>query len=180
MTEKDSPPARLNERSFRRYESVIFKAVTTFPAAFEVATSQPNAYACGLRNALKSLYQFQWQTTVPHNLFLELYESHKIVVREATGKVVIGDRHTTKERPAALPLESGLIIKPHSSEAAKPVVNINSSATVANVLCDLAAKRAFTYPIVLRGLTDEDATELNASFDISLERTSMPGEWLLT
>lgn len=176
----NAAPARLNERSFRRYEPVIFKAVTTFPVAFAVATSQPNAYACGLRNALKSLYQFQWQTTVPHNLFLELYESRKIVVREATGKVVIGDRYTTKERPAEAASASGLIIKPHRSEAASPVVDVSNLAAVASILCDLAAQRTLACPIVLSGLTDEAAAELNQSFDVLLERTSAPGEWLLT
>lgn len=173
------PPARLNERSFRRYESVIFRAVTTFPAAFEVATPQPNAYACGLRNALKSLYQFQWQTTVPHNLFLELYASRKIVVREATGKVVIGDRHTTKERPKAVgPPASGLIIKPHRSEADSPIVDVNTRVDFA--LCGLATEYVLARPVILRGLTDEAATELKQSFDVLLERTSVPGEWLLT
>lgn len=178
---KPTPPARLNEKSFRRFEKALYKSVTTFPNALIVQTTHPNAYACGFRNAMKSLYHFQWETVVPHALFIKLYEAKEIVVREAAGKVVIGSRWTTKATEEEGEAEkSGLIIKPHfPGESQEDVVVDFQIATGPWIVCYLASKQVLTQPVTLRGLTTEAATELSQSFDILLE--PLPnGDWLLT
>lgn len=178
---KPTPPARLNEKSFRRYENLLYKVVTTFPNVVTLSTTHPNAYACGFRNAMKSLYTFQWETIVPHNAFLKLYEAKEIVVREATGKVLIGSRWTTKATEEEGEAEkSGLIIKPHiPGESQEDVIVDFNIATASWAVCFLASKQLLTQPITLRGLTVEAATELSQSFDILLE-PQPNGDWLLT
>ena len=86
--QQSKPPARLGEAVFRRFEKVIYKTVTTFPSQIVVETKSPNAFACQFRSAMKSLYHFQWQTNIPHNQFIKLYEAKDIVVREFMNNAV--------------------------------------------------------------------------------------------
>lgn len=179
-TQQATPPARLSEKVFRRHEDTLFKVIDNFPGAFEFIADKPNAFACTLRSAMKSLYQYKWETKIPIDHFMRLYEAKEIVVRELSGRVRIGSKETTRERVIvkdfALSQESGLIIKPHGEERLK--IDVKNTAHV--VLCSLAAEGVLNAPILLSGLTVEAATELLQSFDIVLEKTGTPNEWLLS
>lgn len=170
IEQKPQPPARLNERNFRRFEKTLFQVVTTFPKPIVVTTQAPNAFACQLRNAMKSLYAFQWQTTIPHTRFLALYEQKEIVVREQIGKVIIGSRQTTRD---PIPEESGLIIKQHGGEFH------SFGRDSAFLLCCLADKRLLTQPVRIEGMTADDAQNLQQQHDILLERQE-DGSYILT
>lgn len=171
MSTKGTPPARLSERCFRRFERTIFEVMTRFPTPVVVETTNPNTFACQLRSAMKSLYQFQWETTVPHTRFLALYESKEIVVREMPGKVVIGSRQSTRD--PLLP-QSGLIFKQDSSAASFDALSLACDA-----LCALAGLRLLSAPLTLTNLSDVTAERLQQDYDILLEKVG-DGVWTLT
>lgn len=60
------PAFQLTEKSFRRYEGQIKSIVDSFPnpTAFNPAPLSPNTYAARIRDAIKSLETYKWETVV--------------------------------------------------------------------------------------------------------------------
>ena len=92
-------PHRFSEKSFRRYEGIIYASVERFPQPTVVnpldITLSAETVRGRLRDAITSLKTHSWQTTIPMDVFLKIHDSIVVSLRP-DGKVVVGDKDTVK------------------------------------------------------------------------------------
>ncbi len=93
-------PHRFNEKSFRRYETIIAQVVRVFPKPLPINPADLDLAAetvrGRLRDAMTSLAENNWLTKVDLVLFNQIHS--KIVVSlRSDGMVVVGDKDTVKE-----------------------------------------------------------------------------------
>jgi hypothetical protein len=174
-----------SEKQFRRYEHIIERIVSAFPAA--VAFSPANAnlraitFACRLRDAMRSFQANKWQSVINHTRFCEIADLIVVAQRnhpERGPTVIAGSRE------ALNPME----VIPVCSVA--PAVNANAVETLPlpllnlpdeylQTLCYLADARALRRPLRVTISSPELAAKLEEQFDISLDPQSIPNQYIL-
>jgi len=78
-------PWRFRESSFRKYEQSIASIVKSWPLPVVFhPTSSPETFSCRLRDAIKSLREHQWPTTILMSQFFAICDEIVVGVRGDT------------------------------------------------------------------------------------------------
>src|SRR5574343_1036611 len=87
----NAPQYTHRESVFRRYESAIAEIVSKWPkpVIFE-PTRSCETFSCRLRDAIASLRNNQWQTTIPMAPFLQICDEITVSTSVVPGKVAVG------------------------------------------------------------------------------------------
>lgn len=153
-------PYRFREQSFRRYERVIESVVNQYPICFSVNPKDQGytylTFSNGLRNAMASLLKYNWQTTINMARFRELYPKKIEVVEGEDGLLIVRDKNTTKQPQTP--------ITPVASRN-DWIFNLGDE----NLIFRLAELKLLTQPILIEKMGKDEASQLEASFDIALE-----------
>lgn len=175
-----SLPARFSEPYFRRYEQTIAQIVDAWPQPvdFQIAGSV-TTFACRLRDAMKSLTENKWPTTMVNmDVFNEIHPSpkdKKFVVQELPNGIVrVCDSNLLISKDSIKVAVNNSTSKPSNP----PVELLDLNLFQIKTVCLLAHHRLLNTSILV-SLADEEATDLNNSFDILLEKQS-EGKYLLT
>ena len=172
MNEKPEMPHRFREESFRFYEPFINDIVVPWPK--EVKKFYPNHYnraqatfACRLRDAMKSLRDNKWSTSVDMAKFLEAYPL--IVVSERTdGTVLCGPKDaiasyvnlSSNDIPQSMPLNTD----------ADETFIVDLSKPAKEVIAELSQARKIVPRLLLVGITDTDVDALSKSYDVAIDK----------
>jgi len=173
-----TPPARLSESVFRRFEPIIAAAVERFPNVVEVPTAKPNSTACQLRSAVKSYLTYKWTGKVDFEKFLLIYED--LTVREGEGKVVIGSAQLTRAFLEGKSEKSCSFSEPNLIEGDAIEVDMRIyNKTCATFVAQLSSLRALNKPIKFLYIKQELVDELQLNYDVVLEKVG-ENEWIMT
>ncbi len=173
--EPDRLPQRLRESSFRRYESVIAKAVKSFPKNVVVnPKGSPVTFSYRLRDAMLSLYRYKWSTkTVDMDKFNSLYSEDRklrqIHVSHIGENISIGG----DIEPSQSPSEDFVYTEPQGDQ----LFPISNSIEL-NLLCLLASSRYLGRPIKISPSFNFDTLELENNFDVSVT-TNVDGTYTI-
>lgn len=95
-------PYRFREPAFRKYEADLARVVQNFPTPVTiVGPPSTETYSCRFRDAVQSLFDNRWVTSIDMNRFLTCYPYIKVAIRG--GDIVIGDKQSVKEIPTLQP-----------------------------------------------------------------------------
>lgn len=164
-------PSRLSEKAFRFYELPIRSIVCSWPGpiVFDPASyhRSPETFACRLRDAMRSLRDWRWPSSVALDRFLALHNQVVVSITDQ-GMVRVG----TKE---SLCLKS----VPTMDIDPTDVLHISANTSELHLLGLLAHHRALAKPLILT-ITDPATVEaLCSKFDIDLVQQE-DGAWRLT
>lgn len=163
MNQTLSLPHRFSEKSFRRYESIIAKAVNAFPLAVKINPSDLGLAAetvrGRLRDALTSYKEHRWSSVrFEFHAFAQIHD-RLVVALEPDGTVIIGTKDSIKS--------------PRTEEAFIPVENdildlsVFSSCSCEEILSFLAHSGALRKQIKLN-INQQTANILLTKYDIVL------------
>ena len=87
-------PPRFAEAAFRRYEPYITHAMHVLPSEFdihcrEVLGLSPETVSARLRDAMRSLKMYNWQTTINMIKFNELYGQIEVARKDVDSGIVV-------------------------------------------------------------------------------------------
>lgn len=163
-------PYRFREQQFRRFESLITTAVNCFPQRYDVNpvtySMAATTLSCRLRDAMNSLKENRWSTTVDMEKFDRIWPGELKVGERNTGLVVTGDKDTIRdrdERREIFGLERNQI-------SAEPITFTNPSPSAVHTIVKLAEARTLTGQVRLVGVTETLLRTLAEQHDISYEK----------
>jgi hypothetical protein len=187
-TQQLSIPQRFREPAFRRYEEIIAKVVTTFPAclildpkSLTYRSLSIETVTCRLRDAISSYERFRWPTSKFTDAQFDHARRNGLVVSQHIdrGLVLVGNRETIKaasvdpvvpaivESPVAdtSPLEHNILIKSYAE---------------LEHLASLCAERVISRPLILTLDNSEWGVKIVTSFDVEVEPTEKHNTIILT
>lgn len=166
-----SLPSRFNERTFRFYEPCIAKIVAQYPM---VSVFNPRNYdrslstfSNRLRDAMTSLAENNWTTSINLSRFKEIYHSLRVATRK-NGTVAVGTDTALRN--------DGITVMPETNEPLD--VEYLADRSPFSLLCLLAHERALNRPIRIQ-CTDVDAKTAETNYDVLLEKQE-DGTYILT
>lgn len=161
-SEIDRLPSRLTEKAFRRYEDVIHQAVDSYPicVAFE-PTGSISTFTARLRDAILSLYRYEWSTKIDTVKFRNIYND--LVVSHQLNKVVIGSSKLIKATGVSGPTYFGYTAAPLDAIRLK-------STEHARFICELASKQMLAVAVRVTGIDDENVEYLEMNYDVSITK----------
>jgi hypothetical protein len=167
-----TPPAHLSERTFRRFEPYIRKAVASSPTPVTITPIglRPVTFAARMRDAIRSFSIYRWQSDIPLERFLELYERRDLTTTlDDGGMVIIG------------PLGQGKTLAPagqivdrasHNNEMS---VWTNPNPLELRALCILLSNRRIPGPFRLTLCPDEVIEQVpfvEENFDVAVTKVN--------
>lgn len=160
--------SRLTEDMFRRYEPLLARAVTAFPAetSFTVPPDiSPTTFVARFRDARFSFLKFGWpSTTVDRNKLISIQGKYTISLDPSSGLVWFRAKQR-KGRPTEFITEATV----SALSAASPVRWQDHTAEELRALCLLLSNKKLNGPIIISGQVDPKLTEsLPLEFDVSL------------
>lgn len=160
-------PHRFTEKSFRRYEGVIKRAVESYP---QTITIDPfplsgTTYSARLRDAKVSLKQNRWPSTVNMERFLAVYED--LQVSDRGSSVVIGSSELIKV--ADKPLSAAGREMAGESRYTFDFGNDPMDVREIEAFVILLAARRLQGPIRVRPIAGIVMTRYQSTYDISIE-----------
>lgn len=191
-------PPRFRAKAFRRYEPYINEVVKRFPKrvlfppeSFPVGVNSCVTFACRLRDAIKSLRDYQWPTKIPMALFMQRCD--EIVVSEQVNFVACGDEDCVRGTSLITnkPLEnlSHVALSPHApaiegrNSSLPDFIDLTVFAGTQAIdtlraVAMLSHSRALLVPITLKGdlsILKPLATQLEGVYDIGIETDEQAG-----
>lgn len=96
------PPAHLSEKVFRRFEQTIKQIVEEFPRTIIITPEGISQYTfiARLRDAMRSLYKYEWQTSVESTRFRSIRA--QIVVKTGPDGTIIVCTTSTDTAPISV------------------------------------------------------------------------------
>lgn len=165
-------PPRFTETAFHRFEAVIRSAVSAFPQSFEIDARlyglAPVTFACRFRDAMRSLADHNWPTTIDMNRFRDVWQQISVSEKATGNLVAIGSREhirrnaNSSNRP--LP-EAPIFITPMLSADTIQTTTYEQRL----LLVTLAANRLLVQPIRCTGFTELECQEFQQSYDCSIQ-----------
>jgi hypothetical protein len=122
-TQLQNLPQRYSEPAFRRWELIIKAAVELLPSRLELPPRpeySQETVACGVRNAMRSLFEHRWSTVVDMTKFLDWYP--KIEVARDGVSVIVQSRQRKPQQVDATPPTTLVITNPTDDEIKAAVV----------------------------------------------------------
>lgn len=154
-------PHRFSEKSFRRYEGIIYAVTERFPQPTVInpvdLTLSAETVRGRLRDAITSLKHHCWQTKIPMDVFLKIHDEIVVSLRP-DGKVVVGDKDTVKLDEVA------------TFSAVDPTTVLDCTQypdLSLSMVCFLAHNRALAKKLKLK-LLPEIAKQMTDNYDILL------------
>jgi len=163
-------PHRFRESSFRDYEQAIALIVASFPKAVVLSPGDksPITYSCRLRDAMVSLHTHHWETDlIDIPKFLDIHQF--IVVREVNGSIVCGGRMETSPKASVKPPPPSVLppLQP-TCQADPETIILLHTLEEKKLVCLLASRRLLATPLVVGGLSLDDASWLQENYDVVL------------
>ena len=169
-------PHRFNEQSFRRYEPFIKRVMEDWPSVltFDVRPIATCTFACRLRDAMRSLVQFRWPTSIDLEKFIKL-QPEVCVSERINGQVLVGPIYLLRTRKpisgaeqatAEFSAKSNSGIEFNSQSANKILSVDRPSQQVLDSLACLLENRLLT-KVILTGVSLEVVEELEHRFDVA-------------
>lgn len=183
----DTLPHRLRETSFRRFEHDIAFIVDRYPMVVELDYKSKGysvlTYEARLRDAMKSLFENGWSTTIIDSVkFFNSYSD--IVVSHQTCHIFAGSRkevnamrHTTQAQPESQHLGNAMTspashFLPSTGELQTFHIECDNEAVL---IARLASARVLL-PIQISGVSDSLVQDLESKFDVAFTKNS-DGTW---
>lgn len=102
-------PYRQSERSFRRFESLIIKSLSSNGVVWhDPYPKSVDTVSMYLREAIKSYLANNWPSEIDRNLFIKKYEGGQLQVTIKQGYVGLGPRAVAVASPATLDTVTGI------------------------------------------------------------------------
>lgn len=152
-------PYQLTEKSFRRWESVIYKVVTAYPKAVRVNPGDfsPNTCMARIRDAMRSVVDYNWPTPIDVERLKEI-RPHISVKLSSDGFVVIEPK-SQSVLPSVAPSEVEGDVRFSVDKPEK--LELHS-------ICLLLHRRRPIGPVAVRGLTYHEVMEVAKQYDITV------------
>lgn len=163
-------PHRYRETQFRRYELYIHHAVEAYPQAIKCDPKLFNVanetFRARLGDAIKSLYDNQWKTTIDVAKFRAVYASLQVSMR-VDGTILVGTREAIQQwsKQDTIPT----IEAAPTNNLTKPI--IVTSAT-SEFLMQLSHNRLLSPRLKVIGLTSADVEFYQQKYDIALDENT--------
>lgn len=177
--------SRLSEDMFRRYEPLLAKAVSAFPAetSFTIPPGiSPTTFLARFRDARLSYLRFDWTSDLItpdlRQKLINIQREHTISYDNATGLVWFRQKQR-RGRPQELVVDA----VSHLAQSSSPVDRVWQTWTDEELTaaCVLLNSKKAVGPIILKGqLPDNTIIDLTSRFDISLVYQPDTGETVLT
>jgi hypothetical protein len=141
---------RLREEQFRRYETILKKAVDTFPQTFKIDPRlynlPPSLVTCSarLRDAKLSYLRFNWVSSINRARFLEV--ENELVVSEGNGYLITGRLDEVRSHFKSLVPQHPIIEK---AQGIKDEYSLLVTRDQFFFLCQLAANNVFSKDLLL-------------------------------
>lgn len=147
-------PHRLRESSFRRYEQAIHSIVESWPSVviLDPGPLSNETYSARLRDAIQSLLQYNWPTSIDVHKLRKL--RHEIVVSNRDGTIVAGPRHNA--RPPLQPVV----------QSAQTLSLTNPTSSSIEEVCRALSERR-SAPVNLKGNVLPTLQRMEKLYDIS-------------
>ena len=167
-------PHRYRQDQFRRYETYINHAVEAHPQAVKCDPKLFNikqiTFVARLRDAMRSLWDNQWNTTINNTKFREIYESIQVTER-TDGTILIGTKEAIKGW-----IQQDKI--PELTAADSNEILTLKDPQTKELIMWLSHKRLLAPRLKVIGLTDDEVVEFQNNFDVSIDKNP-DGSWLL-
>jgi hypothetical protein len=127
-------PQRFSEASFRRWERIIETAVELLPSRLVLPPRMEytqETVSCGVRNAMRSLYEHGWNTTVDVLKFNDYYL--KIEVARDGEDVIIQLKQRRPQQVDQTP-PSTIVINTPTNDELKSAIILRANQRIAPVL----------------------------------------------
>lgn len=161
----DLPP-RFREKSFRRYETSIAKALERYPQPTQLLSQPFGLSLCTianrLRDAMASHKTYHWSSTlVPWEKFLLHFEKNNFMVSEKADFVEV----TFRDAPKALTLEEPAMFRLGVQGVSK---RVDVPEAYLEAVAFLAQAGALNRPVFCTA-SAERVAQLESSFDVATE-----------
>lgn len=169
-------PPRFREKSFRRYEDDLLRALKAYPNSILIAPKDYDLSAVTVaqrfRDAKKSLLDNKWETKIPRDLFERLQDD--LIVRETmNGMVKVGPIKEVEVGHDTFIV--GGKFETFSTPSSKP---FDATHIPIAPLIWLAHNNLLKCPLIVK-IDDSKVDELYNSYDINLDRQE-DGFYILT
>ena len=161
-------PHRFRESSFRRYEPFIARAIEAWPNAIKADPSLFNiaqvTFACRCRDAITSLSNNKWDTTVDMSKF----EKSTLVVSERVdGTVLIGSKQGIANFAGMV--KTMEITNPVPETTSERIFTLTTKEQKA-LLMELSSRRLLSPRLFVQGLTDQEVEQYQVEWDVALDK----------
>ena len=159
----------LTEEAFRKYEGHLWQIVNCFPVKYIIKPPNCKTFSARLRDAKKSLFEFQWTTSINVDKFREIYDD--LVILERPPEVWCGSKQRFKKETPEMEIPVEIM-----SNDIADIGELNSLPALL-LLCDLAQSRALAKPIQFSSncVSEQDLVE---SYDIGLKNLGQ-NKWVI-
>lgn len=161
---------RYSERHFKRYEAHIATIVRQWPAVsvFDPTTLSLETFSCRLRDAMKSLHDNQWTSSVDAMKFVQIADDITVSTSSHPGKVAVGPRDKLRK---LVPLGRSVEAEPAPQTLTVPAINL-INPPVDTIIATLVfhRDRILVEPSVIE--TPEDLIALGGGYDVEIEKTA--------
>lgn len=156
-------PSRLTEKSFRKYEKDIAKAVKEWPNPVTFKpTGNSVVYAARMRDAMLSLFRYKWTTEVDMTLFLTIYHEDRtkkqLHVFHAGDEVHVGGQYP--DLKAEEQQETAVV------DPTKTIEVQMKELETKKIVCQLVAAKAVVVPIKAFGISIDESQWLEENYDV--------------
>ncbi len=160
----------LREEAFRKYEQHLWQIVQAYPVTYTLRPKNVRTFAARLRDAKKSLLDYQWTSSLNMEKFKEVYDD--LIILERGTDVICGSRKRMKA--------DNLVLEPAEVIPSNEVIDVGIVHNPGGVimLCILAQARALSKPIQFVS-NSVNQTDLEESFDIGLKRLE-DNKWVIS
>lgn len=166
MSETNIPP-RFNEASFRRYEPFITSAMLVLPSELDIHCREqlglsPETVSCRLRDAMRSLHTYNWQTSVNMLKFAEYYSQLEVARKHTDAGIVVIRLKTSRAVEPTKQLS--YIDIPIAGDAQQRETTVKSACALANIAnetlgqCGLGGLRLAMSEDEFKRIAGDDAT----------------------